>query len=226
MRNITLLSIAAWLLLFAVNGHAAKEFSGINNELFDKAHLKNIMVPGTLHYQYKKTSFIDGNREDTVDVLVSNIRNTGRKDTHFAFFTGKHHRPYVARENQRGNSVFVLYLEFDIHELERLTGGSWAYFQRKIRWSFAKGATKKDVDIDYQGNTIKGVQYTIRPFIDDPKNSRYALYAGKYYMFTLAEDIPGEIYQIRTVVPDGNMWQEGDVALTEEVLTFSRFDPD
>lgn len=213
------------LLAFTMNVYAMSGFSEVNNELFDKAHLKNIKQPGTLHYKYKKESFVDGQREDTIDVVITNIRNTGRSDTHFDFFTGEDNRPYMDRDNQQGNGVFVLYLEFDIHELERLTGGDWPYFQRKIRWALAKGAIKEDVEIDYQGEKIKGVQYTIQPFINDPKNARYSLYAGKYYIFTMSEDIPGEIYQVRTIVPDGKTWQEGDEVLTEEVLTFSGFEP-
>ncbi len=212
--------MAGILAFTAINASAVTGFSDINNELFDKAHLKNISKPVTLHYKYKKQSFIDGEREDTIDVVVTNIRNTGRRDTHFDFFTGKANRPYQDRNNQQGNGIFVLYLEFDIHELERLTGGKWNYFQRKIRWALAKGAKSEKVEIDYQGEKVKAMQYTIQPFINDPKNARYALYASKYYIFTLSESIPGEIYQIRTIVPDGKTWQEGDEVVTEEVLTF------
>jgi hypothetical protein len=212
------------LLFISLSSQAVTGFSEVNNELFDKAHLKNITEPGTLHYAYKKTSFIDGEREDTIDVDVTNIRNTGRRDTHFKFFTEEHNRPYQDRNNQQGNGIFVLYLEFDIHELERLTGGDWPYFQRKIRWALAHGAEKKEVDIDYQGEKIKGYQFMIQPFINDPKNQRYSLYKGKYYFFTLSEAIPGEIYQVRTVVPDGTTWSDGDEFLTEEVLTFTGFE--
>ncbi|NQY25654.1 MAG: hypothetical protein HRT92_00590 [Piscirickettsiaceae bacterium] len=211
-------------MIFTANAYAVSGFSEINNELFDKAHLKNITVPGTLHYKYKKESFVDGAREDTIDVIVTNIRNTGRKDTEFKFFTGDDNRPYMDRDNQQGNGIFVLYLEFDIHEMERLTGGDWPYFQRKIRWALAKGADSKEVEIDYQGKKVKGIQYTIQPYINDPKSARYSLYAGKYYIFTLSEEIPGEIYQVRTIVPDGKTWQEGDEFLTEEVLTFTGFE--
>lgn len=225
MRKIgTLLASVCALLMFTVNAYAIAGFSDVNNELFDKAHLKNITQEGTLHYVYKKESFIDGEREDTIDVDVTNIRNTGRKDTHFEFFTGEYNRPYMDRDNQQGNGVFVFYLEFDIHEMQRLTGGDWPYFQRKIRWALAKGAQTKEVDINYDGKTVKGIQYTIQPYINDPKSARYSLYAGKYYIFTLSEDIPGEIYQVRTIVPDGKTWQEGGEFLTEEVLTFTGFD--
>jgi len=212
------------LLMMAFNAYSVTGFSEVNNTLFDKAHLKNITKPGTLYYTYKKESFVDGSREDTINMVVTNIRNTGRKDTHFEFFTGEHNRPYQDRNNQQGNGVFVLYLEFDIHELDRLTGGDWAYFQRKIRWALAKGANKKEVDIDYHGAKVKGIQYTIQPYKNDPKNGRYSLYANKYYIFTMSEDIPGEIYQIRTIVPDGKKWQEGDDILMEETLTFVKFD--
>ncbi len=220
----TLLASVCVLLMLTTHVYAVSGFSDVNNQLFDKAHLKNITVPGTLHYKYKKESFVDGAREDTIDVIVTNVRNTGRKDTEFKFFTGDDNRPYMDRDNQQGNGVFVLYLEFDIHEMERLTGGDWPYFQRKIRWALAKGADTQEVEIDYQGGKIKGIQYTVQPYINDPKNARYSLYAGKYYIFTLSEDIPGEIYQVRTIVPDGKTWKEGDEFLTEEVLTFSGFE--
>lgn len=215
---------AGIFLLSSMSVSAVTGFSEVNNALFDKAHLKNLSQPGTLHYDYKRDSFVDGSREDTISMTVTNFRNTGRKDTSFEFFTDQYNRPYQPRNNQQGNGVFVLFLEFDIREMDRLTGGDWAYFQRKIRWALAKGATKKEVDIDYNGEVIKGYEYKIQPYINDPKNGRYSLYAGKYYIFTMSEEIPGEFYQIRTIVPDGDNWQEGDAVLVEEVLTFNRFD--
>jgi hypothetical protein len=215
--------LTACLLVVTTSITAAPGFSEINNVLFDTAHLDNIEQPGVITYQYSKESIVEDAREDTIKVNVSNIRNTGRRDLAFEFFTGAHKRPYEAMENQRGNGVFVLFLEFDVHEMKRLTGGEWRYFQRKLRWSFAEGADKKEVDINYDGKTVKGMQYIVQPYINDPKNSRYKLYAGKYYIFTLSEEIPGEIYQIRTVVPDGDTWQEGDPVLMDESVTFAGF---
>jgi hypothetical protein len=223
-RLVSSFSVAV-ILLFSLNANAVTGFSEVNNELFDKAHLKNITQPGTLRYSYKKQSFVDGDREDTIEMVVTNIRNTGRRDSHFEFFTGAYKRPYEDRNNQQGNGVFVLFLEFDIHELQRLTGGEWPYFQRKIRWALAEGAERKEVDIEFEGKTVKGIQYVIQPYLNDPKNARYSLYAGKYYIFTLSEEIPGEIYQVRTVVPDGKTWKEGDDFLTQEVVTFTGYEP-
>lgn len=212
------------LTLLSGSAFAIPGYSEINNELFDKSHLKNINEPAKLLYKYEKQSFTEGNREDTIEMSVDNIRNTGRRDTEFVFFTGEHNRPYQAMPDQRGNGVFVYFLEFDIHEMERRTGGEWRYFQRKIRWAMAEGADKKEVEVNYNGETIKANQFTIRPYVNDPKSSRYKLYAGKYYIFTLSEEIPGEIYQIRTIVPDGTTWSEGEPALIDESITFTSYE--
>ncbi|AFJ03348.1 hypothetical protein Q7C_2212 [Methylophaga frappieri] len=206
--------------------YAVPGYSEINNALFDKSHLKNINESAKLTYKYQKTSYTEGNREDTIVMSVDNIRNTGRRDTQFEFFTGKHNRPYQAMNDQRGNPIFVYFLEFDVHEMDRLTGGEWRYFQRKLRWAMAAGADKKQVEIDYQGKKVEATQYTIQPYVDDPKNGRYKLYAGKYYIFTLSEAVPGEIYQIRTVVPDGLTWDGEQVPLIDETVTLFDYRPE
>lgn len=223
MNKIVISLLTGLFLAMTGSVTAAPGFSEVNNVLFDASHLDNIQQPGVLTYQYSKDSVVEDSRKDTIKVNVSNIRNTGRRDLAFEFFTGPYKRPYEAMENQRGNGVFVLYLEFDVHEMKRLTGGEWRYFQRKLRWSFAEGADKKEVDIDYNGKKIKGTQYVLQPYINDPKNKRYKLYASKYYIFTLSDDIPGEIYQVRTIVPDGDSWQEGEPTLVDESITFAGF---
>ena len=226
MKKIWFSLVSGWLLALATtNVYAVAGFSEVNNALFDSAHLKNIKQPGTLHYIFKRHSFTGGDRTDKVDVVISNIRNTGRADEKFNFFTGKYHRPYEPRTDQQGNGVFVMFLEYDVHEMNKDTGGEWRYFQRKIRWAFAAGGERKDIMIDYKGKKVPAKQYIIQPYVNDPRNSRYKLYASKYYIFTLSDAIPGEIYQVRTIVPDGNTWKEGDSALIDESITFSNFEP-
>ncbi len=227
--SIKSICVSACMLILSANVFAQAGFSEINNEIFDKAHLRNIQEAGTLHYKYKKEHFVDGEREDTVDLVLSNLRNTGRKDTHVDFFSGPYNRPYQDRENQQGNTVAVFFLEFDVREMGKLfnkgnNNNRWHYLQKKVKWALAKGANKKEVNIDYNGKTIKGVQYTVQPYINDPKKSEFPLYASKYYIFTMSSEIPGEIYQVRTIVPDGDSWEEGGAVLIDESLTFDSFE--
>lgn len=215
--------------MFSQTAFAVSGYSDINNMIFDNAHLKNIKQEGTLNYVYKKEHFIDGAREDTINLELTNLRNTGRKDTHIEFFTGKYNRPYQDRDNQKGNSVVVFFLEYDVRELAKTINAArperWHYLQKKVKWQLARGASKEEIEIEVDGNKISADQYTIRPYINDPKKHDFPLYANKYYIFTLSEDIPGGIYQVRTIVPDGDEWIDGDDTLIDESITFVGFEP-
>ncbi len=205
------------LPIMAENG-----FSDINNDLFDSPHMKNIKKEGSLNY-----IFISKHGEktikDTARIDITNIRNNFRTDQKYFFFTKKNNKPFSNRTNMLGNGIFMLFLEWDIHDLERKTKGSWRHFQRRIRWAMAKNPPKKEVEINYQGKKIKGIQYTFQPYADDKNSKRYGDYLNKYYIFTLSKEIPGTIYQIRTITPETKTWTEGDKVIAEARLTFAEF---
>lgn len=205
---------------------AAEGFSEVNNALFDSPHMHAIKAPGKLSYRYKKTAISEPVKEDIITVTITNISDTGRTDQAYNFFTGENKLPYQDRRNQSGNGIFMLFLEREVHELERQTGGSWRHFQRRIRWAMAAGAIKKEVQIVYRGKTLEGAEYIIQPYADDKKSKRYGSHANKYYTFTLADEIPGAMYQVRSIVPKTKTWKEGDESLTDERITFTGFTPD
>ena len=203
---------------------ADKDFSAINNDLFDSPHMKSIKKEGKLNYKFT-SNHGDTNIKDTARIDITNIRDNLRTDQKYFFFTEKNNKPFSSRKNMLGNGIFMLFLEWDIHDLERNTEGSWRHFQRRIRWAMAKNPTKKEVDIDYQGKKVKGFQYTIQPYADDKNSTRYGDYINKYYIFTLSSEIPGTIYQIRTITPKIKAWKEGDKVVAEAHLTFTGFVP-
>lgn len=205
---------------------AAEGFSEVNNALFDSPHMQNINNPGRLNYRYKRIDSGDQPRQDTVSIEITNITESGRTDQAYHFFTGEHKRPYQDRKNVTGNAIFMLFLESDVHELQRQTGGSWRHFQRRIRWALAAGATKNDLLIPYQGKDIKATQYIIQPYANDDQRARYGPFAYKYYAFTLSDEIPGTIYEVRSIVPEAKTWKEGDEFLADERITFTGFIPD
>ena len=201
---------------------ADKEFSNINNDLFDSPHMKSIKKAGKLNYQFT-SNHGDTNIKDTARIDITNIRDNLRTDQKYFFFTEKNNKPFSSRTNMLGNGIFMLFLEWDIHDLERNTEGSWRHFQRRIRWAMAKNPTKKEVEIDFQGKKIKGFQYTIQPYTDDKNSARYGDYLNKYYIFILSSEIPGTIYQIRTITAKTKTWKEGDKVVAEAHLTFTDF---
>lgn len=223
------LGLLSGLFLFSQTAFAVSGFSEVNNKIFDNAHLKNIKEEGVLNYVYKKESDLTGQREDTIDIVVTNLRNTGRKDTHIEFFTGKYNRPYQDMDNQKGNSVVAFFLEYDVREQAKILNSSrsdrWHYLQKKVKWQLARGAKKKGIEVEYKGEKFAAEQYTIQPYVHDKKRDEMEIYANKYYIFTLAEDIPGGIYQVRTIVPNGVKWKDGEEAIIDESVTFVGFTP-
>jgi hypothetical protein len=80
------------------------------------------------------------------------------------------------------------------------------------------GASISPVNITWHGSSIPALQIVINPYADDPARARFAEFANKKYAFVVADDVPGGLYQIRTLMLPADA-QEGAVPLIEEVLT-------
>lgn len=175
---------------------------------------------------YYKTAVNEAFKQDSVSVNIISISDGRTTDQSYDFFGGENKRPYQARKNVTGNAVFMLFLEKDVHELQRQTGGSWRHFRYQIRWALAACAVKSEVLIRHQNKAIKGTQYSIQPYAQDDKSERCGIHANKYYIVTLSNEIPGTIYQVRSVVPEDKNWKESDELISEESITFTGFTPE
>jgi hypothetical protein len=94
--------------------------------------------------------------------------------------------------------VLLGFLEHDIAEMRRLTGGSVTYFRKRIRMALANSAQVTPQRISYQGKTVDGKAVRIQPYLDDPLHARFEHYVRKTYTFVLSDEVPGGIYQVRT----------------------------
>ena len=76
--------------------------------------------------------------------------------------------------------------------------------------------------IVYDGKEVNGKEIKITPYVNDELKARLGKHVGKYYLFTLSDKIPGEVYQLRSVTPDSQSGGSGKKQpLIEEILTFS-----
>ncbi len=216
-------TFSVFFLVVSMQAFAAEGLSEVNNALFDSPHMQSIKTTGKINYLYKKLSANEENKNDSVTVDIIDLSEDGRTDQSYTFFMGKNQKNYPTRKNIIGNGIFMMFLEWDVHQMERQTQGSWRHFQRRIRWAMAAGDEKKKVEITYQDKKIKATQYSIQPYANDKKSERYGDYANKVYLFTLSKDIPGTIYQVRTIVPKNKDWKEGDDVVIDEQITFTSF---
>ena len=200
------------------------QFSEAENRLWEEDHLRNIKHTGRLYYAFHKSGSFEKGFDDSVYLDILKLNDDGTKDANLKFFTGTRRQPVSPAnlEGIRGNPVLGIYMQGDVNEMDRLTHGSWRYFQRRIKAAFAKGAKVEPVTFKYNGNDVQGEKITIEPYVNDPHRSQMKQFANKVYEFILSQKIPGSIYQIKTVVPA--KLKSGDKPLILEKLTFQRAD--
>jgi hypothetical protein len=94
--------------------------------------------------------------------------------------------------------VLLGFLEHDIAEMKRLTGGSTNYFRKRIRMALAEAAQISREPIMYGGKKLEGQAVRIQPYLNDPLHARFEKYVGKTYTFVVSAQVPGGVYQVRT----------------------------
>jgi hypothetical protein len=183
--------------------------------LFASNHLKSVLSPIVVQYSFDATA---GTESFTDAVAVGfEPRPDGSKDIRVDFLSGDRHMPFAPVIGFNGNPVLMFFLEHDVAEMQKATGGSKAYFRNRIRRAFVDGAESRAVAIAFDGKEERGIEITLVPFHDDPMIARFEKFQNKSYRFVLVEAVPGTIYQIATSVPAGGT-ESGVMAAT---MTFA-----
>ena len=194
------------------------DLSAANRALFIDRHLDSIKEPAVLVYGFEKKGTLEKDKAfiDTIEEEVTEVNPNGGKDLTFQFLNGSNNIHFRDFPNQTRNPIFILFLERDVREMERLTEGNALYFRNRIKDALAGYAEMKDVTFDFDGRTLKGTAIRIMPYLNDPLNERYPRYAKKAYEFILSKDVPGGVYKITATTPD----PLNDEPLTEDSMTF------
>ena len=198
----------------------AQEISPAEKILFQSNHLHNVTSAQPLRYSYVHKDKSGPGFSDQVRVDVSAKGSDGSAAVSSHFLTGERQVALPALNGAQGNPVLLGFLERDISEMKRMTGGSTSYFRKRIRIALAEAASVEPVTVSYGGRQVQGKKIAIQPYLHDPMQEKMQQYLAKNYVFILSDDIPGSIYQIRSTVP---ALQQGDqkngAALIEETLT-------
>ncbi len=204
----------------AVNPDQYK-FSEAETSLWLADHLQNISKPTRLKYDFVRSGTYEEGFADVVLVDIKKLNEDGSKNADMQFFTGERAQPFPPDTvtEIRGNPVLGVYMRGDVYDMNRLTEGSWRYFQRRIKLALSKAATVEPVEIDFAGKKVKAQRIVITPFVKDPHSAQFQQFTGKRYEFTLSKEVPGMLYEIRSVVPGASA---ADAPLLEERLTLTQ----
>jgi hypothetical protein len=108
--------------------------------------------------------------------------------------------------------------------MERRTGGKATYFRKRVRMALAESAQVQPIQFDFNGRSVNGTQITLHPFTDDPLKSRFEKLADKTYVFTLSQEVPGQLYRMQTQARAPQA-QADAPPLLEETVTFTGAEP-
>jgi len=169
--------------------------------LFETDHLAGIKTPAVLVYQFSKVSNIEAGFRDKIQLDLAG--SDGKISATLHFLSGTHKQDIPALESARGNPVLLGFLERDITEMARLTGGSAAYFRKRIRMALADQAQVSSQSITYQGRAVAAQTVRIQPYRHDPMHARFEAYVRKTYTFIVSKQVPGELYQLSSSLANG-----------------------
>lgn len=217
----------AVLLGFGAGTAAAQPVSPAETLMFETDHLARLNAPATLVYSFRKESNVEPGFKDEVRLDLAKVN--GKLSATLHFLTGEHKQEIPALEEAHGNPVLLGFLEHDIAEMKRLTGGSTSYFRKRIRMALAEGAQVTLQPITYQGKTVQAQAVRIQPYLNDPMHARFEKYLRKTYTFVLSEQVPGGLYQLQSSLgkPETvrTATKPADVPVIDETLTLISVTP-
>ena len=202
MMTLSFRSALIAMALCATYALAQQDVSDVEKRLFMTDHLKTVAVPTTLSYQFTKSGTIEKPFEDKVNMSVKAANSGPGKNCHVDFLSGENQFKGLPDliENATGNPIILAFLERDLREMKRITKGQPNYYRKRIRMAMAQGKQIKSVTIKFGGKDIAAKEIALVPYEDDPARSRYEKFSNKSYTITVSDDIPGGVYQIRSVM--------------------------
>ena len=212
----TAATTAATTTATAQHAQGKQDVSPAESLLFQTNHLQNLQMPATVRYAFHKAGSAEPGFDDQVRLVLA----AGTSSATLEFLTGPRQTTAPAVDNPEGNPVLLGFLEHDIAEMQRLTGGARNHFRQRIRLALADSAQVRASRFSYAGKTVDGSEVVIQPYQNDPMRARFEQYAGKRYTFVVSPQVPGGIYQVRTVAAGA----AGAPVLLEETMTLADVD--
>lgn len=185
--------------------------------LFESNHLKNVTHDTVLDYSFEHRGGASGDFQDKVTARVGKAETDGKKEVAVTFLTGNRELQIPAVSQFYGNPLLMAFLQHDVAEMRRATGGSELYFRNRIREAFIDRARITPVEIVLDGRKVPAQEIVIKPFPGEVHMDRFPDFLEKTYHFVLSDAVPGTIYRIGTSVPKP---EPGANKPFEETLTY------
>lgn len=201
-------------VVLATPAFAAAALSVAEQRLFNDPHLASLPADATVRYAYRKTEAGQPPVSDEVVLKARQDVMRGRvASVEYLHGARRLELPEVAPAVS--NPLILYFLESDVRAMKHKLGGQENYFRRRIRLALADQAQVRQVEVKFGGKTIQATEVSVQPYVGDPLKERFKDWVGKSYVFTLSDQVPSGVVELRTVVAGA----PGAAPLMEEVLS-------
>jgi hypothetical protein len=207
---------------FAANAIAAEADSApvsqAEDAVFNKDHLNALKVGAYLQYSFSKRGTLEAAADDMVTLKITKIGSNGR-EVDVKCLSGNRKVDLPLEGELKGNPVILCFLERDIREMKRLTGGSMNYYRKRIRMALAEAAKIRPTTITIEGKSVQATEVMIDPYSNDQARVKFTKHANKTYRFVLSEAVQGGVVELQSV-----MHEEGKPSsvMVEEKFTLKK----
>ncbi len=178
------------------------EFSRANTLLFLDDHLTGPEHSARYVYSTSRTGSQDSDFDDRIIMTAHPVPGSDVKRVAFDLSAENGQTPVPPVERARGNPMIMVFLQSDVLDLAEATGGHWRYFQKHMKLALEHDARVEPVIIDFQGKRMEAYQITVQPYANDQdRRNELGRYRHKTYEFVLSDELPGEIFELRSITP-------------------------
>jgi hypothetical protein len=221
MMKIFLRLFAFSLLAVSFFSRAGDAISEAEQRVFLDDHLKNIKQSSVLTYRLHQVGKPEETYDDSAKVSIKAATSKTSKQVDVDYLSGTNKVALPDISDAQGNPVILYFLEKDVRDMHRIVGGQEAYFRKRIRLALADTAEVHPVTVTYNGHAFAGSEVRIFPYANDPLRQRFGDYYKKSYVFTISDQVPGGVYQIRTQVDNPKIIAPDAPPLMQTTLTLS-----
>lgn len=174
--------------------------------LFDTGTLNGVKIGSALKYSHVRSADenIPVRPIDDGQIIVSLHDEDGKPRTEVTLIDGKRKRKLQHFPLEKGNPIFVTFLESSVNAVKFATKGSPFYIRNRFKDAFAKGGTVTRSKLEFGGQEISAVTIEYRPFKDDENKEKLgAAFENLAVIFTLSGAVPGQFLSMTTKAETG-----------------------
>jgi hypothetical protein len=185
--------------------------------LFEENQLAAVAIGSTLVYDYSRRTAnaeaLGEGFDDQVKVTLTAGHTQDSRTADVELLTGPRRLPTGSFADMTGNPVLSLFLELHVKTLSERLNANPRYLKNAIRAALRDKAEVTPAEVSVGQRNVAGWRVRVTPFRDDPNKARMRGLDGLVYEFVVAEDVPGEIAEIRVEAPA----PQGPPLLTERI---------